>query len=948
LLWIITPHTKTTYFIKIPKSTMPRATKIEGNAEKKTKKTKLGESNNTRSSFECHIIKVFAVSFLLLFLGMKSPSSISTSTATILNSMSRGVLAMMVRTNPIINISRRKITTVMGFPVASAFDVASRTSVGFATHRRHTHRAGSAEAARTFGTTAAASQILLRQRPASSRAIGGGRPNPGVSLAAYYSNNNNRNGDNTNNGRPPKFLTADDLEARDSSAMMSISDGYEEDVDGMAANYNPEDWLEEEEKDAYSMDLGNEVDPNDRSFPRPPPPPTTTTFTLSNESISSQTPPQQQQSAPALAPPAPPPTITPSVMAPSPPAPAFKAKQKVEEIAEPLSPLSFLSIIADPDPIETMDDDKPNKKKTFIPSSTPARPLSMDDDKDNNEVFTPPSPEVPNNPVPKRTGGKMFEKDSDSTLSSDEFRSKYSYDDREINFPAMLADDQEDIAAATASFEQIRPAVESSRRQDTLFQLENDLKRLEEEIVTANNGVSFNVASYKQVSMALFGVPNESTSKATLEGMATSNILAKLILDHRLTKQMYIKLQKQESRAQQKSQKRQQERNMPSSSSSEQQQQGDSEPLMLVDTSSFIFRAYYSMPPMHRAIDGMPTSAVLGFCNMLNRMVLSQLLAGKQPRLVLCCDAPSPASGGPKTIRHEMYSEYKAHRQEAPMDLIPQFPFFRRAAQAYGMTWVEAPGYEADDVIASLSQKAMEEGLTVHIYSGDKDLMQLITNSTSTAETSGIVEMIDPMTTTHWDHDSVVEKWGVASHQLGDVLALAGDTADNIPGVPGIGPKIAAQLLQTFGTLEELLNNLDQVPQAKRREKLEVYRDQAILSQALVRLERELDWEAMLIDSPFQSEEQFAAPPAQVADMRMEVMNPDRILQFYDEMGFVTIKQRLMDRLKRQTKLPYSYKDDDTRGGNKSGGQGNGGGGRFRAAKKTEIPKPEDYESVPF
>lgn len=528
-------------------------------------------------------------------------------------------------------------------------------------------------------------------------------------------------------------------------------------------------------------------------------------------------------------------------------------------------------------------------------------------------------------------------------MSAEDFRKKFSFDSVEINFPTMLASDD------MPSFQPPPPVLsESSRRQDELVALETDLKRLEEEIFTANNGVEFNLASYKQVSQVLFGRPDESTSKSVLEGMAMSSILAKLILEYRQKKQRYNKLEKQEEASESKRRYMQASattRNTAQSTNAQDTSDArDEEPLMLVDTSSFIFRAYYSMPPMHRA-DGLPTSAVLGFCNMINRMVLPQLLNGKQPRLVLCCDAPSPQSGGPKTIRHELYQQYKAHRVEAPMDLIPQFPFFRVAAQAYGLMWIEAPGYEADDVIASLSHKAVQEGMTVHIYSGDKDLMQLVTDARNDDGNPGKIEMIDPMTMKHWDHDSVVEKWGVAAHQLGDVLALAGDTADNIPGVPGIGPKIAAQLLQQFGTLESLLSNLDEVKQQKRRQSLEIYREQALLSQQLVRLERKLDWGAMQIDPPPLSGQDFAEPPERLQDLRMEPMNPDRILRFYDEMGFVTIKNRLLDRLKRQSKISYSY--DATSSSRGSAGRGKSKGGSASRAQ-VEIPKPGDYDDVPF
>jgi DNA polymerase-1 len=146
----------------------------------------------------------------------------------------------------------------------------------------------------------------------------------------------------------------------------------------------------------------------------------------------------------------------------------------------------------------------------------------------------------------------------------------------------------------------------------------------------------------------------------------------------------------------------------------------EGDPLLLVDASAYIFRAYYSMPPLHRA-DGMPVGAVLGFCNMLNRLVLTRMLDGECPRLVLVFDAKG------KTFRHDLYEEYKAHRPECPVDLVPQFDLIREAAEAYGIQQLEAPNYEADDVIATLASMALNEGVDTNILSGDKDLMQLIT-----------------------------------------------------------------------------------------------------------------------------------------------------------------------------------------------------------------------------
>jgi DNA polymerase-1 len=464
----------------------------------------------------------------------------------------------------------------------------------------------------------------------------------------------------------------------------------------------------------------------------------------------------------------------------------------------------------------------------------------------------------------------------------------------------------------------------SSRFDDTLYELERTLERLEGELVVLNNGKKIQLSSYKQVSLMLFGTPDQSTSKQVLEGMAASNGVAKLLLEHRQANQQYTKLQKKvllkDKKVTSVTQPRRRtvvtmttnsnnsnEEEETSSTSTTTTTMVDSEPLLLVDTSSFVYRAYYSMPPMHRASDGMPVGAVLGFCNMLNRLVLNAMLRGEQPRLVLCCDAFGP------TFRHELYKDYKAHRTEAPMDLIPQFEFIKQAANAYGMLQIEAKGYEADDVIATLSHRAaFDSDVCVDILSSDKDLMQLINDvsenadddndstSTTSRSNAATIEMIDPMTMTRVTHETVVEKWGVPSRQLGDVLALAGDQADNIPGVPGIGPKIAAKLVQEFGTLEALLSQTDQLPpgQKKRRENLETFADQARMSQRLVALETNIPWERLEMD-PISSQQQT------VAAFRMEPMNADRILAFYDEMGFYTIKQRLLERLEQQERIQY-------------------------------------------
>jgi 5'-3' exonuclease len=580
-----------------------------------------------------------------------------------------------------------------------------------------------------------------------------------------------------------------------------------------------------------------------------------------------------------------------------------------------------------------------------------------------------------------------------SPMSPEEWRAKFAFTDEEdtnlspSSSPAMLRDERTTVnknknkngtaqndGLVQSQDERVAPAAPrppppvqsfSNRREDQMYELECTMTRLQEEIFVMNNGKKFNLSSFQQVSIVLFGTPDESTSKSVLDGMAASNILAKLILEHRQAKQYHSKLVKQQTLQPQKVQSVTRPTRAATTTTSAAASQTsnmivnnnnndddslsaailDSDPLLLVDTSSFLYRAYYSMPPMHRA-DGLPVAAVLGVCNMFNRLVLNPLLRGEQPRLVLCCDASGP------TWRKDLYPDYKAQRPEAPMDLIPQFALVKQAAAAYGMTWIECRGYEADDVIATLSQQAFQQGLTVDILSGDKDLMQLITTTEATTTANdddddddddessssnarvggGRIEMIDPLTMTKVTHDTVVEKWGVPATQLGDILALAGDAADNIPGVPGIGPKIAAKLLEEFGTLEHLLANTDQVPQKKRRENLETYQDQARLSQQLVALSMDIEWDRLEMDPP-------PASTTDVSDLRMEPMDADRILAFYDEMGFFTIKQRLLQRLEQQERISYQQRPKVESSKRK---------GTFSKPPQTNIPQPEDYKDVPF
>jgi 5'-3' exonuclease, N-terminal resolvase-like domain len=303
----------------------------------------------------------------------------------------------------------------------------------------------------------------------------------------------------------------------------------------------------------------------------------------------------------------------------------------------------------------------------------------------------------------------------------------------------------------------------------TVNVLESQLEEVQRKVYERNSGVEFNINSHAKLSRVLFGPQGGSTEKAVLEAKAASgDRMADLILQYRSLKQQIARIKRREDNVRNGS--------LASSPSAvarvNMREDHGADPLMLIDASSYIFRAYYSMPPIHRAIDGMPTGAVLGFCNMLNKLALNKMISGDTPRLVLVFDAKG------KTFRHELYNDYKSHRPEAPMDLIPQFALVRQAATAYGLCQIEAPSFEADDVIASLARMAVEEGLDVNIFSGDKDLMQLVSDQ----GVSPAVQMIDPATMKRYTHEAVVEKWGVPPSQLGDLLALAGDTADNIPG----------------------------------------------------------------------------------------------------------------------------------------------------------------------
>jgi DNA polymerase-1 len=250
---------------------------------------------------------------------------------------------------------------------------------------------------------------------------------------------------------------------------------------------------------------------------------------------------------------------------------------------------------------------------------------------------------------------------------------------------------------------------------------------------------------------------------------------------------------------------------------------GPGDHLYLVDGSGFIFRAYHALPPLSRKSDGLPTGAVSGFSNMLWKLLQDMKAGDKPTHLAVIFDA-SRAS-----FRSEIYAEYKANRTDPPDDLLPQFPLTREATRAFGIPCIEKEGYEADDLIATYSRLAREAGAKVTIVSSDKDLMQLVRD--------GEIEMFDPMKSKRFGSAEVIERFGVPPEKVIYVQALAGDSIDNVPGVPGIGVKTAAELIGTYGDLETLLAHAEEIKQPKRRESLIANAENARISERLVTLD---------------------------------------------------------------------------------------------------------------
>ncbi len=276
----------------------------------------------------------------------------------------------------------------------------------------------------------------------------------------------------------------------------------------------------------------------------------------------------------------------------------------------------------------------------------------------------------------------------------------------------------------------------------------------------------------------------------------------------------------------------------------------------LVDGSGYIFRAYYALPPLTRKSDGLPTGAVSGFCSMLYKLLEDTKLADKKDRATHFAVIFDSAR---KTFRNDIYEDYKANRGEAPEDLIPQFEYFRKSVEAFNLPSIEMLNYEADDLIATYTKQILKEGSKVTIVSSDKDLMQLLRKD---------VRIFDPMKNKVLNLEDVKNKFGVEPNKVIDVQALAGDSSDNVPGVPGIGIKTASELINNYKTLENLLDKADEIKQNKRRETLINNKEKAIISKKLVTLKDDVPTKDLL--------ESF----------KLKTINKEQLYTFLREMEF--------------------------------------------------------------
>ncbi len=311
-------------------------------------------------------------------------------------------------------------------------------------------------------------------------------------------------------------------------------------------------------------------------------------------------------------------------------------------------------------------------------------------------------------------------------------------------------------------------------------------------------------------------------------------------------------------------------------------EENNEDELFLIDGSGFIFRAYYAMAYSRQSgitnPDGVEVGAVFGFTNMMIKMLRDY----HAPYMAVIFDAAR------KNFRNDIYPEYKANRDETPDDLIPQFALIRQATEAFDIPAIALEGYEADDLIAAYAKLAKAQGKKIVIVSSDKDLMQLVDDD---------VRMLDPMKGKFIGHDEVIEKFGVPPNKVVDVQSLAGDSTDNVPGVPGIGIKTAAQLINEYGSLDELLTRAEEIKQPKRRESLIEHADMARISRKLVRLDEQ------------------APVPVDLNDLKTHAFDGNgqdkpALMEFLREQGFKSILTRLGSAAPSKEESPPAAQDN--------------------------------------
>jgi len=291
----------------------------------------------------------------------------------------------------------------------------------------------------------------------------------------------------------------------------------------------------------------------------------------------------------------------------------------------------------------------------------------------------------------------------------------------------------------------------------------------------------------------------------------------------------------------------------------------------LVDGSGYIFRAFHALPPLTRPSDGLPVGAVHGFCAMLWKLLRESKASEAPTHIAVVFDA------GRENFRNEIYEDYKANRPPPPDELVPQFPLIRDAVKAFNVACVERVGFEADDLIATYARHIVDAGGDVTIVSSDKDLMQLVR--------PGVV-MLDAMKAKKIGREEVIERFGVPPEKVVDVQSLAGDSTDNVPGVPGIGVKTAAELIKEYGDLDQLLARAGEIKQPKRREKLIEFADQARMSRELVRLKDDV------------------ADLVPVEALGVHDPDPSALLGFLRVMEFNTLTRRIAEALGSEPPAP--------------------------------------------